>query len=292
MARDKRLSGIQRPNPEEDWIVIPDTHEALISRETFAEASRMRREKETSKHCRNLLLGRGRTSSFLLAGLIRCTLCGNKFQGYSQKTRRKPNLPPEQRPQTYVCGGYILKGPTVCRRHAIEKAPFEAFVIEQVHKRLLEVLEDGGRELLRGYVREELELATSRPAEEMEQARKGLADLKAEADRLLSNLTEANREFIDERLVEVKRRRKELESRVVALEGAAANQIDPEAAVEAAMGRLTRFREVLEAGSFIERKEFLRCFVVGIDLDPKAKRGTLHLHNMVAASFLTRSSPT
>ena len=71
----------------------------------------------------------------------------------------------------------------------------------------------------------------------------------------------------------------------MALEGAQAQEIDPKAAVEAAMGRLTRFREVLEAGTFVERKEFLRCFVIGIELDPEAKRGVLHMHNMVAASF-------
>ena len=39
------------------------------------------------------------------------------------------------------------------------------------------------------------------------------------------------------------------------------------------MDRLTRFREVLEAGSFAERKEFIRCFVIGIDLDPEEETG-------------------
>jgi len=40
--------------------------------------------------------------------------------------------------------------------------------------------------------------------------------------------------------------------------------------MDAALDRLVRFREVLEGGSFIEQKEFLRAFVIGIDLDPKA----------------------
>ena len=33
----------------------------------------------------------------------------------------------------------------------------------------------------------------------------------------------------------------------------------------------------------MEQKEFLRRFVAGIDLDPAAKKGTLHMHNTVAA---------
>ena len=37
----------------------------------------------------------------------------------------------------------------------------------------------------------------------------------------------------------------------------------------------------------MERKEFLRAFVIGIDLDAAAKRGQLHMQNMVSASFLT-----
>jgi len=53
------------------------------------------------------------------------------------------------------------------------------------------------------------------------------------------------------------------------------------------MAYLGGFREVVAAGSFLEQKEFLRTFVVGIDLDPAAKTGTLHMHNMVAASFCT-----
>ena len=37
----------------------------------------------------------------------------------------------------------------------------------------------------------------------------------------------------------------------------------------------------------MERKEFLRAFVIGIDLDAAANRGQLHMQNMVSASFLT-----
>ncbi len=120
---------------------------------------------------------------------------------------------------------------------------------------------------------------TGEPREEMKKVKAELSELKKEADRLLRNLTEANREFIDERLVEIKRRRRELEARMEGLQGAAAQEIDTEAAVDAAMAHLGRFREVLEQGTFLERKEFLRAFVIRIDLDPEAKRGTLHIHN-------------
>ncbi len=229
VGREKKLSGISRPKPAEDWIRIPDTHEPLITRRMFAEAARIRREKETSKNCRNLLLGRGRTSRYLLSGLIHCTLCGNRFQGYSQKERKQP---PRPRPLTYLCAGYINKGNAVCKCRAIEMAPFEEFILGRVHERLLQVLEEGGRELLRTYVRDELERLTGEPRDEMKKVKAELSDLKQEADRLLRNLTEANREFIDERLVEIKRRRRELETRLEGLQGTARREIDTEAAVE------------------------------------------------------------
>ena len=151
----------------------------------------------------------------------------------------------------------------------------------------MQILDDGGRKLLRAYVREELLKVTGRPEDHLSRVEAQLAGLKAEADRLLANLTEANREFIDDRLIVIKGQRRELEARQEALRAATRRAVDVDEAVDEAMGYLGRFRDVLAQGTFLEQKEFLRCFVVGVDLDPAAKQGTLHMHNMVAASFLT-----
>lgn len=287
VRRPRQLSGISRANPQSDWITKQNTHEPLISREVFDTAQRIVAGRDKSATFRDRIQGRGRSSNFLLSGLVRCSLCGNRFHGFSQKFKAKRKPPPQERHQTYVCGSYVGHGPTACPRHAIEKQPFEQFILGQVHIRLMQILDDGGRKLLRAYVKEELLKATGRPEDELRGVNAQLVNLKEEADRLLANLTEANRTFIDERLVEVRGERRELEARQEALMAAVGRRVDVDVAVDEAMAYLGRFRDVLAHGSFLEQKEFLRCFVAGIDLDPAAKRGTLHMHNMVAASFST-----
>jgi site-specific DNA recombinase len=285
VRRPRQEAGLSRPNPRSDWIIKEGTHEPLVSKELFDKAQMILSGRDRTAKFRHLLLGRGRTSNFLLTGLVRCTLCGGRFYGWSQKFRRKSNLRPEERHQVYVCGSYVRKGSGVCKRHAIEKAPFEEYILGRVHARLMEVLENGGRELLRSYVKEELESLLVRPEGEKERIANELAALKVEAERLLANLSAANREFIDERLLEIKRRRRELEADREVLLAKIGKPVDLEAAINDAMGYLNRFRDVLDQGTFMEKKEFLRGFVVGIDLDPEAKQGVLHMHDVVAASF-------
>lgn len=62
------------------------------------------------------------------------------------------------------------------------------------------------------------------------------ARLKADAYRLLASLTPVNAEFIDEKLLEIKRRRMEMEDRVETLAQLAERNLDLEAATNAALG--------------------------------------------------------
>jgi len=61
--------------------------------------------------------------------------------------------------------------------------------------------------------------------------------------------------------------------------------LDLEAATEAALGYLGRFRDVVACGTPIERKEFVGAFVERIELWPEEKRGMLQMRDMVAPSF-------
>ncbi len=112
-----------------------------------------------------------------------------------------------------------------------------------------------------------------------------LGRLKADVDRLPASITPVNRDLIDEKLIEIKRRRRELEGRREALASVAERDLDLEAATEAALGYLARFRDVVACGPPIERKEFVGAFVERIELWPEEKRGMLQMRDMVASSF-------
>ncbi len=287
VPRPRHEAGVIAPNPREHWIITPNTHEPIISRATFESAQRILAGRDKSATFRHKLVGRGRTSNFLLAGLIQCERCNHRFSGWSQKIKRKVKPAPEDRRQVYLCGGYLQKGNAICRRAAIEKKPFEEFIVSSVQARLEQVLEGGGMNVIRAYVEEELLLAQGDPKAELAKVDAELARLKADADRLLSCLTPANSEFIDEKLIEIKGRRRDLDLRREGLEQAARRTVSLEAATEAVLAHLTRFREVLACGSFAEQKEFLGGFVEGITLDAVEKTGTLKMRDMIAASFST-----
>ncbi|MGH9868612.1 MAG: recombinase family protein [Candidatus Polarisedimenticolia bacterium] len=285
VARTRQKSGRSEKNSREDWIVAADTHPAIVSREVFAAAQRIldgRREVSTFK---KRLSGRARSSNYLLSRLITCELCGHHLSGWTHKIRRKTTSPPADRPQYYLCQGYLAKGNSVCRRAAFEKEPLEAFVIEQVRRRLMQLLDGSGMADLRRYVREELEQAIGTPGTDLKAVEEEMSRVAADIDRLIDSITPVNKDLIDERLVQLKNRRRQLEDRREELSLRAERKVDLEAATNAALAYLTRFREVLATGTFLEQKEFLSAFVERITLHPVKKSGTLKIRDMVAASF-------
>ena len=287
VARTRQKSGSPEMNPREDWIVTPNTHEPIVSRETFKAAQKILDGRRDESPFKAKLAGRARSSNYLLSGLVTCELCGHHFSGWTHKIRRKTKPVPTERPQFYLCHGYMAKGTSVCRRAAIEKKPLEEFIVEQVRLRLMQVLDGGGMKRLRQYVREELERTTGTPTTSLKEVNAELSRLKADIDRLLDSITSVNKDLIDERLLEIKKRRRELEARRETIVRNAERKVDLEAATTAALAYLKHFKEVLGRGTFVEQKELLGALVEGITLHPVEKRGVLKMRDMVVASFCT-----
>lgn len=53
--------------PEEEWFVVPNTHEAIIDRETF--------EKAQALHKRDTRTAPGKQEVYLMSGFVRCADC-------------------------------------------------------------------------------------------------------------------------------------------------------------------------------------------------------------------------
>jgi hypothetical protein len=145
--------------------------------------------------------------------------------------------------------GYVTKGNAVCKRRAYPQESLESYVLERLQSRLEVFFKKGGDKVMRRFVREAL-------AETGPKAKKALADvtgeiarLKKDVDRLLTNLTEANRDFVDEKLGEIRRRLRDLEAKQEDLQARATRAPDIEATVEAALAQVRRFRQVLAKGA-------------------------------------------
>lgn len=107
--------------PEDEWVVTEGTHEALISREAYNEAQRLRKSRNGGRK----IQGKVR---HILNGIILCGDCGSTM--YARK--RKCGI-------AYICGNYCRNGRAACSSH---------FVYEH------EVLTHICRELLKLFVRE------------------------------------------------------------------------------------------------------------------------------------------
>ena len=104
--------------PEEDWVRVPNTHEAIISRETFDKVQGLlKRDTRTSPQGREV---------HLFSGFLRCADCGKAL---TRSTSGEYVY--------YACSTYKNRSRTACTMHSIKHNRLEAAVLfavqQQVH---------------------------------------------------------------------------------------------------------------------------------------------------------------
>src|SRR6185436_17016421 len=121
------------PNPEEDWILVRDSHPALIDHRLFRLAQETREARPTSQKQRgrnSRVTGgwTGQRARFLLSGLVQCARCGGRYEG-CRRTKGKPRKDGSRiRNFYYGCGSYIRRGKTACRFGPVDQAALETAV--------------------------------------------------------------------------------------------------------------------------------------------------------------------
>ena len=105
--------------PQEEWKIFPDTHPAIIDRETFVLVQNLRQHRRRPTRT-------GIVSMF--SGLLYCADCGSKL-GYSATNNYK-------REQAYFfCSGY-RKNTDLCSAHYIREKVVEQLVLEGLQRLL------------------------------------------------------------------------------------------------------------------------------------------------------------
>ena len=114
------MGGKVRKRDRKDWIVVRDTHEAIIPREQWERVQRLLavRRKEPDFH-RN-------TSPF--AGFLRCGDCGRAMV----KSCRGAGV-------YYSCGSYKRYGAGICTKHSISHRALEEIVLEDLNRLIASV---------------------------------------------------------------------------------------------------------------------------------------------------------
>ena len=101
--------------PEEDWVIIPNTQEAIVDENTWLRVQELRRNKRR-------ITATGRTSLF--SGLVFCADCGSKLHFCASKSLRRDQ-------EYFRCANY-KSGRGECTIHFIRDVVLQKIVLEAI----------------------------------------------------------------------------------------------------------------------------------------------------------------
>ena len=111
------------PNPQEEWMIFEDTHEAIVDKETWELAQKLRK---TPKRIDTI----GEANP--LTGLLYCADCGEKMYNHRSKgNTEKGNYPSD----FFDCSAYTLahqKRTTACCGHYITTKALRTLILETI----------------------------------------------------------------------------------------------------------------------------------------------------------------
>lgn len=113
--------------PSESWTVTENTHEAIITKEEFAEVQRLREARKGRAPHKNRL--------HILSGLMVCGRCGSRMYARMKSGNQTK----------YICGRYYKYGSKACSGHAV----YEDTILAVIKLELLKLL--GSSEAVDGF---------------------------------------------------------------------------------------------------------------------------------------------
>lgn len=117
----------------EEWVIIENTHEPIISKEDFELVQRLikSRRVNTSTGYDNIF-----------SGLVKCADCGYAMRTSSANRRKRPE-PIDN--VGYFCNNYGIYGKKACTQHWIEARDLHSVVLEDIKKHARLAIKDNGK---------------------------------------------------------------------------------------------------------------------------------------------------
>lgn len=125
----------QIKRPDEEKIIVYNTHEPIISQELWDKVKEIERSVSQGK-------AQGNQIVHPLSGLMYCEDCGNKMHIGWNNTRHSRKGPRIYRQANYNCGGFKVFGTRVCTSHMIKFEDIESIVLQDIKAKAKLVLEN------------------------------------------------------------------------------------------------------------------------------------------------------
>ncbi len=160
----------------EEWEVIPDTHEGIVTQEEFDTVQQLMTSRRREKN-------KGDFEN-IFSGVIKCADCGYALRAMSANRRKRPDIIDCVQ---YTCNNYGRYGNVMCTAHAIEARDLFNAVLADINRFADMAVND--ERAVRAIEKRLTETDQSK-AKAMEKERKKLNKRLAELDRLFSSLYE------------------------------------------------------------------------------------------------------
>ena len=169
----------RRKATPEELIIIPDTHEAIITQELWDKAQRLRVRKPRKLRCGDY--------THRLSGLIYCADCGRKLAYHSPKNIERTSGKTYDSDEFFACSGTGARGSS-CTHHYIKASTLELSILKAVQAVSKYVIENESEfvEQLKTQWESQQEAITLDERKELKTAESRLADL----DILIRNIYE------------------------------------------------------------------------------------------------------
>ena len=238
--------------PNDEIIRVENNHPAIVDHKTFDRVQQLLKSRSPKKtHPRTV------NSKYLLSSMLFCGKCTSAMIGSAAKSSQY---------FYYACQNYSKRGKDICDAKLINKHELEVLVIERIREKLL--TEQNLRELVT-LINQELITAKKRSGEDLKVLECQINKRKERLDKLYDAL-ETGKLSIEDLAPRIKDLRQQIETlearRTELTETANQTKIEilESKLVETYVSDL---RGLLEKGTIMERKSFLKTFVKRIEVD-------------------------
>lgn len=126
-TKRQKMRGKQKRIASEEWVVVPQTHEAIIDQETWDKTQKLlnRRKRDVDLE----------TNQNIFAGFIRCADCGAAMAKISWKKADG------SKSASFYCGSYKRLGNAFCSKHTLPIKVLEQIILDDL-KKIIENIDD------------------------------------------------------------------------------------------------------------------------------------------------------
>jgi DNA invertase Pin-like site-specific DNA recombinase len=271
----------KRYNEKADWVMADEEHgfEGIISKELFDLAQERRLARNTP-----FTRGKAVTAPYYLSGLLTCS-CGHHLQGQTKTSGKRKGY---RKYHYYTCGGFMMKGRTVCKSYLLPKESIEGPVLAALARR---IKAKGRIDAIRQQV-EALLAEYASPGLGPQVVRRRIAQIEERRRNWEKAIDKGlNIDLAIENLKRLDGEKEALERELALAQSRKTLDVDVQAASREILAGLDRLQEVLEKGSVAEVKAILRAYIGRVEYDHETNRARVGFLRLPTRALVSRLAP-